>query len=88
MNNYELNEYQNWRKAKNIGEISFLKFKKVPITKIATYNSKSNIWFENGNKEADMALAEYYSKDYVEFFDVIQQTRKELFNLLKENENK
>jgi hypothetical protein len=81
----EINEFESLRKAKNIGEISFLKFRKIPVKKIVTYDNKSTFWFENKNKESDNVLAEYYTKDYIEYFDVIQQTRKELFTLLNKD---
>ncbi|BAO04857.1 uncharacterized protein CBO05P1_138 [Clostridium botulinum B str. Osaka05] len=83
MNNYNINKkYTGLRRAKSIGEISFLKLKNIPIRKIDKYQKKTYYWFENNNKEADKVLAEYYFNEYIDFFNIIQETRKELFKNL------
>ncbi|MBD5589220.1 hypothetical protein [Clostridium botulinum] len=86
MESYNVNkECIGLRRAKSIGEISFLKLKNIPIKKIDRYQKKTYYWFENNNKEADKVLAEYYFSEYIDFFNIIQETRKELFkNLHKE----
>jgi len=81
-NDTKISEFDTLRKANSIGEIAFLKLRKIPIIKTASYYNKTNFWFENAERQSDIVLAEYYSKDYIEYFETIQQTRKELFDLM------
>lgn len=71
-------------KAKNLGEIAYLKLKGIPIVKELQYERKRVFFFLDDKMQATNALKEYYTSDFSKFADLIQETRLYLFQKLHE----
>lgn len=69
-------------KAKNICEVTWLRFKEIPIVREIQYERKRVFFFANDQLQSTKALEEYYKSDYHKFADLLQDTRNYLFTKL------
>lgn len=82
--------YNKLKKAKDIGEIAYLKMKGIPIKKIDKYERKSVCWFEDNNNESTEALNEYYQCELSKYYSYIKESKDFLLHIrneIKEKEN-
>ena len=75
------------KRVLNLGEITYLKLKKIPLKKVDTYERKSICWFENHNNESEDALLDYYNSEFSTFYNTLKDTKIFLFNRLNENKD-
>jgi hypothetical protein len=72
------------RKVTDIGQIAFLRTRKIEMKDIKTFDNRSVCFFDNEDFKTDKALADYFSSPEFEFYNTLNNTRKFLFQRHKD----